>query len=154
MNLFENLYLFKEMSRKRKEVLNKLDDKNEVRYEHLIKLYFYRDTRRNDFISWCEEVANFSKRHSSYSQIKLKDFIKILWTQPKDDYDKDTMNLILKDFYRKGYPEINNYNYENFYNYLKDFHMWLSELLVKQKIVLAYEVENKVTELLNKYPIE
>lgn len=152
MNLFEALQMLSEMFFDRKHVLEKLSEQNGARYEHLLKIYFYRNSRKENFNDWCIEVANYSKLSKCSSKLKVKDMYRILWDEPKDDYDFSGIHVFIKNLEFAGYPEIKNFNEDNVFNYLKEFHEWLINIILEKKIY-ANDVANKLIELLNKYPI-
>lgn len=143
----------KELAYDRGYVINKLRDSSDNRYEHLLKLYFYRDTKPNEVNHWCKEVANYSQISNSRTKIKLKDLIKYLWNEPKDDYSEKDINIILDNFEYEGYPKTMRFNYKNVYNYLKEFNVWVAEKMNNEEKIRHLDVVNKVKELLNKYSI-
>ena len=143
----------KELAYNRGYVINCLRNLSKNRYEHLLKLYFYRDSRPNEFNHWCKEVANYSQMANSRIKIKLKDLINYLWDEPKDDYDEKRVRIKLDNFEYDGYPKTINFNYENLYNYLKEFNIWVANQLNDDYEVRKLDVVNKINELLNKYNI-
>lgn len=153
MNLFETLQSLKELAYERGYVINKLRELSDNRYEHLLKLYFYRNIRSDEFNGWCKEVTNYSRLYKSNTKIKLRDLNKILWDEPKDDYTKKDIKIILDNFHFDGYPKIENFNYDNVFNYLKEFNEWLAKMLSNERVKI-FDVTNKISELLNKYSIE
>lgn len=155
LNLFEILQHYNEMAYERKKVINKFQDKNEKRIYHLIYIFFFRNSE--SFEHWIDEVTAFSE--NSY-RVKLKnkllsfdDIYKLIWLEPKDLVNVENINRFLNIAYKsKGLPKIENYSFNNLNNFLNDFFKWISLELSKYDLVDNIDV--KIKELLNKYPME
>ena len=155
LNLFEVLQRYSEMTYERKKVISKFQDKNEERIYHLMYIFFFRNNE--SFEHWVNEVITFSK--NSY-RVKPKnkllssnDIYKLIWLEPKDLVNSENVDRFLNIAYKtKGLPKIENYSFDNLYNFLNDFFKWINLELSKYDLVDNIDVE--IEELLNKYPME
>lgn len=140
------------MAYEKRRVLDDSSHSNRNRYEHLFKLFFYRDT--DEFIHWCKEVANFSSCSPCNSKISEKEFKRVLWKSPQDEYIAVNVAGELQDYALLGFPEIDEYRYVNFFDFLFDFHAWLIKRLSRSSgRVFTTEIRDIVTQLLNEYGI-
>lgn len=156
LNLFELLQMYNEMAYEKRKVLNDIRHTTFQRLRHLIKIFLYRDVRKNDMKHWInEELYNWcsdiplikGNKHLSH-----KELYKVFWDEPKDDINERNINRIVKQFINIDFPKI-DYFFNNLYNFIKDFYMWLIEYLTKDFIIDPVDFENKIKELLNKYSI-
>lgn len=156
LNLFELLQMYNEMAYEKRKVLNDIRHTTFQRLRHLIKIFLYRDVRKNDMKHWInEELYNWcsdiplikGNKHLSH-----KELYKVFWDEPKDDINERNINRIVKQFINIDFPKI-EYSFNNLYNFIKDFYMWLIEYLTKDFIIDPVDFENKIKELLNKYSI-
>ena len=156
LNLFELLQMYNEMAYEKRKVLNDIRHTTFQRLRHLIKIFLYRDVRKNDMKHWInEELYNWcsdiplikGNKHLSH-----KELYKVFWDEPKDDINERNINRIVKQFINIDFPKI-EYSFNNLYNFIKDFYMWLIEYLTKDFIIDPVDFEKKIKELLNKYSI-
>ena len=156
LNLFELLQMYNEMAYEKRKVLNDIRHTTFQRLRQLIKIFLYRDVRKNDMKHWInEELYNWcsdiplikGNKHLSH-----KELYKVFWDEPKDDINERNINRIVKQFINIDFPKI-EYSFNNLYNFIKDFYMWLIEYLTKDFIIDPVDFENKIKELLNKYSI-
>ena len=156
LHLFELLQMYNEMAYEKRKVLNDIRHTTFQRLRHLIKIFLYRDVRKNDMKHWInEELYNWcsdiplikGNKHLSH-----KELYKVFWDEPKDDINERNINRIVKQFINIDFPKI-EYSFNNLYNFIKDFYMWLIEYLTKDFIIDPVDFENKIKELLNKYSI-
>lgn len=156
LNLFELLQMYNEMAYEKRKVLNDIRHTTFQRLRHLIKIFLYRDVRKNDMkhwineelYDWCSDIPLIKgNKHLSH-----KELYKVFWDEPKDDINERNINRIVKQFTNIDFPKI-EYSFNNLYNFIKDFYMWLIEYLTKDFIIDPVDFENKIKELLNKYSI-
>lgn len=156
LNLFELLQMYNEMTYEKRKVLNDIRHTTFQRLRHLIKIFLYRDVRKNDMkhwineelYDWCSDIPLIKgNKHLSH-----KELYKVFWDEPKDDINECNINRIVKQFTNIDFPKI-EYSFNNLYNFIKDFYMWLIEYLTKDFIIDPVDFENKIKELLNKYSI-
>lgn len=156
LNLFELLQMYNEMAYEKRKVLNDIRHTTFQRLRHLIKVFLYRDVRKNDMkhwineelYDWCSDIPLIKgNKHLSH-----KELYKVFWDEPKDDINERNINRIVKQFINIDFPKI-EYSFNNLYNFIKDFYMWLIEYLTKDFIIDPVDFENKIKELLNKYSI-
>lgn len=157
MNLFEVLQMYNEMAYEKRKILDDIRHTTFQRLRHLIKVFLYRDARKNDIRHWInEELYNWCsdipliKGNKHLSQ---KELYKVFWDEPKDDINERNIDRIVKQFINIGFPKI-DYSFNNLYNFIKDFYMWLIEYLTKDFIIDPVDFENEIKELLNKYSIK
>lgn len=156
LNLFELLQMYNEMAYEKRKVLDDIRHTTFQRLRHLIKVFLYRDVRKNDMKHWInEELYNWcsdiplikGNKHLSH-----KELYKVFWDEPKDDINERNIDRIVKQFINIDFPKI-DYSFNSLYNFIKDFYMWLIEYLTKDFIVDPADFENKIKELLSKYSI-
>ena len=156
LNLFELLQMYNEMAYEKRKVLNDIRHTTFQRLRQLIKIFLYRDVRKNDMkhwineelYDWCSDIPLIKgNKHLSH-----KELYKVFWDEPKDDINERNINRIVKQFINIDFPKI-EYSFNNLYNFIKDFYMWLIEYLTKDFIIDPVDFENKIKELLNKYSI-
>lgn len=154
MNLFENLQIYKEFADKRKDIKNSLRNSEKQRRENLIQLFLWRDTTTVGH--WCDELyaacseINLSKSDKKYPKVKF--ILQEIWYCWEDGYN-DKINKWIRDVERKENNKASIFSKDNLYNFMKDYHIWLSENLSINGFVELPDVEEKIKELLNKYPI-
>ena len=76
-----------------------------------------------------------------------------IFDKVKQSFINENVNRFLNIAYKsKGLPKIENYSFNNLYNFLDDFFKWVSLELSKYDLVDNIDIE--IQELLNKYPME
>ena len=163
MNLFENLQLYYEFADKRKDIKQDLRNSSAQRRENLIQIFLWRNT--TTIGHWCDElyeacseitIAKFNKQYPSEKFI-----LQYVWGYWEDDYN-NKINKWVKDAEIKEnkynitnkYIKVPKFSKENLYNFIKDYHEWLSKNLSTRGFVELPDIEHEIQELLNKYPIE
>lgn len=155
MNLFETLQLYSEFADKRKDIKRDLRNSTTQRRENLIQLFLWRNT--STVGHWCDELygacseINISKSDKKYPKIKF--ILQEIWGYWEDDYN-NKINKWVKDVERKEQINVPNFSKENLYNFMKDYHIWLSENLSVRGFVELTEIEGKINDLFKKYPIK
>ena len=110
LNLFELLQMYNEMAYEKRKVLNDIRHTTFQRLRHLIKIFLYRDVRKNDMKHWInEELYNWcsdiplikGNKHLSH-----KELYKVFWDEPKDDINERNINRIVKQFINIDFPKM------------------------------------------------
>lgn len=145
-------YLF-EIAYHKKKAIESIRSTAWKRIEHLVKIFLYYSVRKNDIEHWIKEIVNWSNKSpvlKGNKRLKEQDLIKILWDEPKDNFSSSEIrNFWVKEFQNNGYPEV-WYNESSLQQYLKEFHIWLSQELSKGNIS-SCDIHDKILELVKKY---
>lgn len=154
MNLFENLQMYRELADKRKDIKISLRNSENQRRENLIQIFIWRNTTTIEH--WCDELyaacseINLFKSNKKYPSAKF--ILQEIWLCWEDTY-YDKINKWVKDVERKEDIKALNFSKENLYNFIKDYHIWLSENLSNRGFIELSNVEEKIKSLLNKYKL-
>lgn len=154
MNLFENLQMYREFADKRKDIKISLRNSEKQRRENLIQIFIWRNTTTIEY--WCDELyaacseINLFKSNKKYPNAKF--ILQEIWLSWEDTY-YDKINKWVKDVERKEGIKALNFSKENLYNFMKDYHIWLSENLSNRGFIELSNVEEKIKSLLNKYKL-
>lgn len=155
------LRYFRELARKRSEVLGDIRNHRIVLVEHLLKLYYYRDFT-GCLDGWIDEVKAFLGDVSKIKTMKGKD----RFPTPTEIYDEawgdDLDNISNRhDMYISDFPRKKD-KYSGFLPRVKkdpsaeefcdDYIKWVSEILSHRGVVTKEEVESKIEKLWEKYP--
>jgi hypothetical protein len=152
-----------EMAYSADKVEQKLTAFEEVVFDHLLKLFYFRDFSEY-FNNWTSFVAQM-RRVYKISKGKGKDrfpdaqtILDWIWNNRVDSFE-DHHQGIIKDFNYKGNPEYSNLPYvhnggkpDTVGKFMADYYYWLAKELSKKGIVTLPEIQNKIKELFHKYP--
>lgn len=139
----------------RKRIINLIDSKSDRFYEHLLKVFYYRNTK--DTPGWITEVRAYMGRlpklkNNSYPEAGfIYDKLWKDWESSFEDAHVDYIeefNSELTDYSSIKKPSINAKNF------CRDYCKWLSEVLSKKGIVSSEEVQKEITLLWSRYPLE
>lgn len=127
--------------------------------QHLIKLYIWRDmTTTADY--WKKETSRFileipliksSKKYPSKDFIYNKLFGE--WEDVFINHLNRTIQNIVDDYEEMLEINIETIKAEDLLNFIKEYCYWLAENLSKYGDVVASEARDKLTQLLQKYPL-
>lgn len=143
-----------EMAHDRKFVINKLMQDNTERIDHLLLVYFYTDNESlnhwlNEICAWCKHSYRVKPRNKLLSAHTIYDAI---WLAPKDGITEKSVATILKNFHTcKELPFIEEFDYNDVYNYLESFFKWLSIQLSNDDVVDAQAIKDKILQLVDEY---
>lgn len=160
---YDKLPLLNEMSLPRKEIERMLLQNYEVRYTHLLKLFYFRHNVR-DFNGWSTSVwkviISLPKIKNPIGKDKLPDaqFIyEWLWGNLEDSFS-NWHRVTLRGFNTKSDPEYKDLPYihaggdeETAAEFVKAYHIWLAKQLSKDGKVEKTDVQDEIKELLKKY---
>lgn len=148
---------FKELARKRDEVLSDIRNHRFRLIEHLLKLYYYRD---NDSLrTWLKEVKAYLGEVSKIKASKGKDYYPtkddIYWEVWGKDLDSlsDFHSTCIEDFSsdeEEPLPKVEKDDRAE--DFCDEYIKWVSEVLSKKGSVSALEVRAEVEKLWSKYP--
>lgn len=143
-----------EMAHDRKFVINKLMQDNTERIDHLLLVYFYTDNESvnrwlNEIYTWCRHSYRVGFRRKLLSSRQV---YKAIWLALKDGITEKSVAITLKNFHTcKELPVIEEFNYNDVYNYLESFFKWLSIQLSNDDVVDAQLIKDKILQLVDEY---
>lgn len=148
---------FKELSRKRSEVLSDIRNHRFRLIEHLLKVFYYRD---NDSLGvWLNEIRAYLGEVSKIKKSTGKDHYPTKEDIYKEAIGKDLDSLegfhdtCIINFYsdeENPLPKVKkNRRAEDF---CIDYVEWVSEVLSKKGSVTSLEVRTEIERLWSKYP--
>lgn len=155
------LRYFRELARKRAEVMGDIRNHRTVLVEHLMKLYYYRDFT-DCLDGWIDEVKAFLGDVSKIKMVKGKDRFPTSVEVYNEawGYDLDNMstrhNMYISDFSKKkdkygGFlPKVRKDPTAE--KFCDDYIRWVSGILSKTGVVTKEEVESEIEKLWWKYP--
>lgn len=146
--------LLTEMAYPKSVAINKFQQFNEKRIEHLMLVYFYVDNESVDH--WLNEIcawSKFSYRIKPRNKLMRSSTIyDLIWLQPKDSINVNSVKTRLKNFHTmKHLPLILEFDLNNLIEYLDSFFLWLSEQLSKNDEVDAERIKKYILGLVNIY---
>jgi hypothetical protein len=153
-----------EMSFAKDEVMHKLTRYEDTIFTHLLKLFYFRDFPEY-FNNWsitvyksAFRVHKIKKTNGKDKRPDAEDIYEWMWGDAEDSFDEHHRG-ILKDFNNKSDPEYQDLPYvhaggdvEGAGLFIKNYHLWLARQLSSKGEVSKDDVQDKIKELLNKYP--
>ena len=150
---------FKELARKKDEVLSDIRNHRFRLIEHLLKLYYYRD---NDSLrTWLKEIKAYLGEVSKIKASRGKDHYpskeEIYWEAFGKDLDSldDFHDTCIEDFSsdeEEPLPKVEkDKKAEDFCN---EYIEWVSRILSTKGSVSALEVRTEIEKLWRKFPYE
>lgn len=145
----------REMSRERNKILYSLGASEDQRVENLIQIFLYRDT--TTVHHWISELyascRKMDRCKANHRYLDYKTVAQELWYSWSDCY-YDRHDVYCDDVSRKEHLPIPEHNADNLYQFMGDYHLWLSKELSTRGIVNFNDVDSKVRDLLRKYPLK
>jgi hypothetical protein len=146
--------IFREMAYPKDKIINKLMQFDDLRLEHLLKLYYYKNLDNKDYVhTWINSVYKGSIRtykDDSTNKWPEQSFLyENLWLNTEDAY-KEHHNGFLETFLHKGFPEIENPDIQGSANFCASYFRWLSQKWSEKGEVTLPEVEEKILSLLDR----
>lgn len=159
MNTRKESNLLREQAKSRSSIQNTIESTSYVRFEHLAKLFYYRDIGISHFRGW---VTSARKGLEFIPLLKGKNTIldsKTLYEWAFEEYVDDWDNLIKNiikniNFSYENLPDIKNPNKEEFKNFCSDYFLEVSKILSTERGFSSWEANDLIKELLIKYPLE
>lgn len=150
----ENEYKQKiqEMSKEWPVIESHLLDTLPVRWEHLIKMYYYKDFHdyHNGWIDSCkkglEKIDTLKKTHKYPTFKKL---YTSLWEEEKDtlkDFHDNNVKTLNKDYDKV--PAITKMNFDGVQDFIQKFTEWSCKQLSEKGSVSKEDAKNKIYSLL------
>jgi hypothetical protein len=152
-----------EMAYPADKVEQKLSAFEEVVFDHLLKLFYFRDFSEY-FNNWTSSVSQM-RRVYKISKGKGKDrfpdaqtILDWVWNNRVDCFE-DHHRSTIKDFNYKGNPDYSKLPYihsggkpDVAGKFMGDYYYWLAINLSKKGSVTLPEIQDKIRELFHKYP--
>ena len=159
--------IIQEMAVPRKDMARLLGQWHSIIYRHLLKLFYFRENLR-DFNGWSISVwkcmSDIPELKGVTGKNKWPDAQFIynnMWGCYEDAFFDGWHKGTLKDFNYKGDPEFSGLPYvhaggnvETAGEFIKEYHIWLAKELSKKGKVSKGDVQDKIKELLDKYPYQ
>ena len=149
--------LIKEFANSRNDEIRKLKDVREILREHLMCIYYWRDTDCKNH--WEGEIFSFlpimSKLKMNHKYLSKKLIYENLFTDFAETFYMDIHTYVEKLMYKeKGLPTIYDLDEKNLYKFLDDFYTEISDILADIGSVRKDVVYKIIEKLLKKYPYE
>ena len=146
--------LIKEFANSRNDEIYKLKNIREILREHLMCIYFWRDTDCKNH--WEGEIFAFlpimDKLKGAHKLLPEKVIYENLFTDWAESYHNNINvyidKLMIKE---KGMPKIKNKDVHNLYNFLEDFYRKVCHILATKGNVDKNTLYNIIEILLRKY---
>ena len=159
MNTRKESNLLRKQAKSRSSIQNTIESTSYVRFEHLAKLFYYRDIGISHFREW---VTSARKGLEFIPLLKGKNTIldsKTLYEWAFEEYVDDWDTLIRDiiesiNFSYKDLPDIKNLDTEKFKNFCSDYFLEASNKLSTKRNFSSWEANDLIKELLIKYPLE
>ena len=143
-----------EMAKEKKVIKKLLADSEDQRIENLIQIFLYRDMPTVHH--WTSELyAACHKMDKCKSNSRYLDYDSVaqeLWYSWSDCYD-DRHDMYCEDVSRKEKLPIPEHSPLNLYEFMEEYHLWLSRELSSKGAVKFSDIEVEIENLLSKYPI-
>jgi hypothetical protein len=154
---------FQEMAYPLDKVLDKLLAKEDVVFDHLLKLFYFRDFS-DYFNNWTSSVAkmdrvykvNKGKGKDCYPDAQI--ILDWLWNKRTDCFESHHDGMI-KNFNYKSNPEYSKLPYihsggdaESAAKFMGDYYLWLAKKLSQNGRITVAEVQEEIKRLFRKYP--
>ena len=162
IKIIEQLSTLKEMADGLPKIEDHLRNSEEQRIQNLLQIFIWRNTTTLNH--WCDELYtvchNVARTKTKNKYPKEKFILQNIWLCWEDCYYDRLKNYIDDVEYKetKNNKEnkdvkIPNFSKNNFYNFMKDYHIWLAHNLSMNGMVTRINIKEKIKELLNKYSI-
>ncbi len=139
----------------RREVLRDAKSYNNVRIEHLLKLFYYRQDER-DKMGWIRTVTKspftIDRMKGNHKFPSAKDIYHELWLVKADIFSSIEKGAFLSFEDITDYP-VPSSTSSNSYKFCEDYHKWMSEYLSTNGVMVLSDVKSEIDSLLAKYPI-
>lgn len=144
-----------EFANSRKDEIQKLKNIREVLREHIMSIYYWRDS--SCVKHWEGEIVGFmpimNKLKTSHKLLSESLIYENLFTDWAERFEYDVYSYVEKLIAKEpNLPEITNPDAENIYKYLEDFYTEICHILATEGSVRKAVLYNIIETLLNKYP--
>ena len=149
--------LIVEFANSRKEEIQKLKNVKEVLREHIMSIYYWRDS---SYVKhWEGEIVGFmpimSKLKTSHKLLPERLIYENLFTDWAERFTYDVYTYLDKLMEKEPeLPKITNADTNKIYEYLKDFYTEICNILAIDGSVRKAVLYDIIETLLNKYPYE
>lgn len=133
----------------------KLDSNSDVSFEHLLKIYYFRDFpyyRADWTTSVFHAHCSIPKLKSTHKYPTASYIFEYVWNNKLDIYNVRLSNVIDYLNTLEDLPTITNQDSNNVKSYCEEYYEWLSVMLSRQGEVSSAEVSIALDMLLDKYP--
>lgn len=147
--------LIKEFANSRKDEIQKLKNIREILREHLMCIYYWRDS--NCLKHWEGEIVGFlpimNKLKNTHKLLPEKLIYENLFEDWADRFNYDIYTYIDKlSLKESNLPMIVDYDEINVFNFLKDFYDNLCHILATDGSIRKDALYDFLDDLLKKYP--
>ena len=155
-----DLTTLREMAVSLKEILRGLSNTRDIRDEHLLKLYFFREF--HDYLNgWADSVysatVRVQKDVKTNKYPKVKDLYRELFGCQEDSF-REHIPAFISGFNNKKNPEysklpvIKTYDLDDIFYFCMEYYQWLSKVLSEKGEVKNEDVHDKIFSLYQDHP--
>jgi hypothetical protein len=140
----------------RRELLRNVKQYNDMRLEHLLKLFYYRQATKEK-AGWERSIAyapmRVSRQKSNNKLPKAEDIYHEAWFVMQDVFSSSEKGLL-----EKFSEELSDYAppdhiSQNSYKFCEEYHKWMSQYFSSNEMMSMAEARAEISELLMKYQI-